>query len=476
MKEMQADIVIAAAGTAGLAAAVSAAEKGASVIALEKAGRPGGNGNLAAGPFAVESRFQKVRQYTLTKEEAFKIHMDFTQWCVNARLVKKYIDKSANTLDWLEEMGIEFYDIASHGIGMKYTWHLIEIPPGKPRTNGGYLVMDALAKRAGELGVKILKKTPVKKIVKEGNRVNGVIAEDQKGETIEVKAKAVILATGGYGAYFRAPFGIPLYGDGIHMAQEVGADATEGTITPMPRRIGAPFGSSAGAVFMQPVLMVNLLGERFTDENAIINTPAGSNAISMQKDGIVFSIIDENTKDYFIENGLDYVMGYGILIGGGDPIFKPVDFDTEMKQILEKGSDTIFVADTIGELASKMGVNAAILEKTIEEYNKSCETGRDDAFCKEARYLRAVTQPKFYASKRVVSPAGLPEGIRINHRTEVLTKDQEIIPGLYAAGMETACNIYRDVYVNYLPGNAFGWALNSGRMAAEYAFEYINQM
>jgi fumarate reductase flavoprotein subunit len=168
-------------------------------------------------------------------------------------------------------------------------------------------------------------------------------------------------------------------------------------------------------------------------------------------------------------------MGYGILIGGGEPLYKPVDFDTDIKQVLEEGSETIFVADNIKELATKMGVNVTALEKTIEEYNQACETGRDEAFCKEARYLRAVKQPKFYASKRVVSPIGSPEGIKVNHKLEVLTKEQEIIPGLYAAGMDTACNIYRDVYVNYLPGNAFGWALNSGRMAAENAYDYLNQ-
>jgi fumarate reductase flavoprotein subunit len=120
-----------------------------------------------------------------------------------------------------------------------------------------------------------------------------------------------------------------------------------------------------------------------------------------------------------------------------------------------------------------MGVNKAAFLKTIEEYNEACQTGRDNAFGKAARYLRPVEQPRFYASKRVGMPGGKPEGIRINYRTEVLTKEHETIPGLYAAGMDTACNIYYDLYVNYLPGNAYGWALNSGRMAAENALEYI---
>jgi len=105
MQQLKADIIIVSAGTAGLTAAVTAAEGGASVIAFEKANHTGGTAIRGNGPFGVESRLQKLRQYTLTKEDAFKIYMDFTQWTVNARLVKAFIDKSADTLDWLEKWG-----------------------------------------------------------------------------------------------------------------------------------------------------------------------------------------------------------------------------------------------------------------------------------------------------------------------------------------------------------------------------------
>lgn len=102
MKKLDVDLAILGAGVAGLAAAIKAAEKGEKVALFEKTARTGGCANGGMGPFAVESRLQRRRQYNLSKEEAFKIHMDFTQWNVNARLVKNYIDRSANTLDWLK--------------------------------------------------------------------------------------------------------------------------------------------------------------------------------------------------------------------------------------------------------------------------------------------------------------------------------------------------------------------------------------
>jgi len=108
MRQVEADVVILSAGTAGLAAAVTAAEAGMSVIALKNRGIPEvtPSGLIKSSPW--KANCKRVKQYTLTREEAFKIFMDFTQWSVDARLVRKFIDKSAGTLDWLGKMGVEF--------------------------------------------------------------------------------------------------------------------------------------------------------------------------------------------------------------------------------------------------------------------------------------------------------------------------------------------------------------------------------
>ena len=122
MKHIEADIAIVGGGTAGLAAAVAAAQRGATVVVFEKASTAGGTGNMAMGPFAVESRLQRVKKHGLTREEAFRIHMDFTHWRVDARLVRAYIDKSASTIEWLESMGVEFDGVECHNKGFHYSW------------------------------------------------------------------------------------------------------------------------------------------------------------------------------------------------------------------------------------------------------------------------------------------------------------------------------------------------------------------
>jgi len=152
MKPLQCDIAVLSAGTAGLAAAVTAAEGGASVIAIEKAAHTGGTALRANQIFGVESSLQRIRQYTLSKEEAFRIYMDFTQWAVNARLIKNLIDRSTGTLEWLEGMGVEFIDLTSHGPGGYYTAHIIKPNPPRPGLGGAATVMRLLTKKSGRPG------------------------------------------------------------------------------------------------------------------------------------------------------------------------------------------------------------------------------------------------------------------------------------------------------------------------------------
>jgi fumarate reductase flavoprotein subunit len=480
MKQYHSDIAVLSAGTAGLAAAVTAAEGGASVIALEKTNHTGGTALRANQLFCVESKLQRIKQYSLTKEEAFRVYMDFMQWSVDARLIKILIDMSTETMEWFEDMGVEFTDLTSHGPGGYYTAHIVKPDPPQPGLGGAATMMRKLEEKARELGVQILLRTPVKKLIKEDDRITGVEAEDSEGEIVRVNCKAVILATGGFGGHHRAPFGIPgLLGEGIRMAKEVGADTTEGT---MPPPFGGEHKASAAnltspvtASFGHPHLMVNLFGKRFVDEEVTVTTPFGGNAVSLQKDRCAFRIYDEDMKDYFIRNGLDFPMGFGIAQAGTpSTIVDRDEFEAEIAKIIEKGSNMVFVADTIDELAEKTGIDKEGLKNTVEEYNWCCETGRDTLFSKKARYLKPVKRPRFYASRNM-SNTGTPEGVKINYRTEVLTKDFEVIPGLYAAGGDIVCNLYKDIYPNILPGNAMGFALSTGRIAARSTLEYIGK-
>jgi len=467
MKIIKTDIVIVAAGTAGIAAAVTAAECGKKVIVFEKSGTTGGSANLAVGLFAVESRLQKLRQIDLTKEEAFKIHMDFTHWRVDARLVKTFYEKSAATIDWLESMGVQFFDVCSHNPGFNYTQHIIGGMPKNSKLfhlGAGRIMMKIMTNRAKELGVDLRLKTPVKKLIKKDDRIIGVISEDSSGEEIQVNADAVILATGGFGGNTA---GFPgLEGDGIRMAREVGAEATDGVGI---YKAGQHKNLTLLHTFRQPNLMINLFGERFMNEEISKTTPFAGNPIELQKDKTAFMILDEDIMDLYIKKGYDYIP-HGLLY----PMTKATDFDSELNAARNQGDKSLFVAKSLEDLAAQAGIDPAGLKKTVDEYNRACETGRDELFYKSAKYLKPIRRPSFYVRKLIGHSINTWEGIKINYKTEVLTPEHIVIPGLYATGNDAACNIYTDGYPSILPGNTFAFAINTGRMAAENAIEYLN--
>lgn len=489
MEQFSADVAVISAGTGGLSAAVTAAQGGAGVIIFEKQGFTGGTGNMANGMFAVESRLQRVKEYSLIKEDAFKIWMDFCHWRVNARLVKTFIDKSAETIDWLESLGVEFSVLnVSHGFGNYYTWHVVKNASGTSDEHGrAATMMNILAKKAQELGVRIFLKTPARKLLKEDGRIVGVIAEDASGKEIRARAKAVILSTGGVGSGTQSVYAS---GDGVRMAREIGAavripastkkaepfpgtGGTPGAGSPVTRPAGAGMFSHVMVCFQQGGLMINLLGERFMNEEITINSPFGASAIALQKEGCAITIFDEAVKNHYVQY-LDHVPG---IVCERQSLTKASNFDTEIKEILQSGPGNIFVANSIEELAGKIGVNADVLRATIEEYNVACDTGRDTLFNKNPKWLRPVRLPPFYASKGGAM-GGQTEygGIKINHKTEVMTEDFNVIPGLYAIGMDAAYNIYYDIYPNILPATAMGFPIISGRMAAENALQYIKSV
>ena len=482
MKQLETDVVVIAGGTAGLAAAIAAAEGGADVIVFEKASTTGGAGNMAFGPFAVESRLQRLKQIAITREEAFKIHMDYTHWRVDARLVKAFIDKSAGTIAWLENMGVEFYDVSCHNPGFPFTWHIIKGVAGSVEQPGlGSNMIKVMTDRAKTLGVKFYLRTPAQRIIKEGSRIVGVTAEDDSGEEIKAHTKCAIVATGGFGdnpamikKYTGYEYGRDLFstripgltGDGIRMAWEVGAAPTEMIMHLTPLRVpGLDDFSLESFSFRQPNLIVNSAGERFMNEETMGNPTFVANAVSRQMKRCGFIIFDETTRKHYEEEGLD------IPPDGVATFANPDIVDTGVMEALDKGSENIFSANSLKELAEKTGIDHNTLQETIDVYNRACETGRDELFHKNARYLRPIKNPRFYAGRLFPGAIGSLGGIKINYRAEVLNKDDGVIPGLYAAGTD-ANALYGDSYAFVLPGNTLGFALNSGRIAGENAAEY----
>jgi fumarate reductase flavoprotein subunit len=273
-----------------------------------------------------------------------------------------------------------------------------------------------------------------------------------------------------------------MVGEGIRMAWEVGAGA-EGMNMELISMAGSDTRAMLGQIlnsaamnetmfspatptFNQPNLMVNLQGERFMNEEEMGNATFMANAVARQKNRVAFVIYDSAIAKLYEETGLDWPSAMHSTV-------RVPNIDTEVKKAVGSGNVGMFVAGTLEELASKTGINAAGLKRTVEEYNKVCKTGRDETFHKRPLYLRPIRQPNFYAGKAVPGAYGSLGGIKINHRTEVVTKDQDVIPGLYAAGVD-ANSVYADSYVFILPGNTMGFALNSGRMAGENAADFVN--
>jgi fumarate reductase flavoprotein subunit len=476
----EADAVIIGSGVAGLTAAVTLAEGGAKVIVFEKQRSLGGTSNFFHGMFAVESEMQRNRYITYSRDQAFKNIMEYSHWRANPRLVKAIVDESAGTIAWLQQKGVEFTDATINIPDAPRTYHLVK---GK-----GEAVIKALTTRAKEGGATILTETPVKQILKAGDQVSGVIVEGDD-EDVQVTAKALIIASGGYAnnkewikKYSGFDLGVNVIpvgnvdktGDGIRMAFEAGA-AEEGIgvlelIRTGPIGPGFEMGSHLEHATVQPDLWVNTRGERFCDESVIFNDTSVGNANSRQKGGYTFSIFDSAIKRHLIEDGIEKAMGMDFPPGS-----KTTELERELKAAIDSKSTEVFEAESLDELAEKIEVDKATFKATVEEYNEYCEKGHDDLFAKDPKYLRPIKEPKFYAVKARTVFLGTLGGIKISHRMEVIDKKDGVIPGLYAGGFD-AGGMYGDGYsIRDSSGLCSSFAANSGRIAGKNALKYIGK-
>ena len=157
------------------------------------------------------------------------------------------------------------------------------------------------------------------------------------------------------------------------------------------------------------------------------------------------------------------------------PGTRPINLDRELSAALERGSAEVFGADSIEELAAKIGIDPSALKATVDEYNLFCEKGHDDLFAKDPQYLRPLKGPRFYAAKARTIFLGTLGGIKINHRTEVVDKRGKVIPGLYAVGFDAA-GMWGDSYsIKDSSGASAGFAVNSGRIAGKGALRFIGR-
>ena len=460
-EKIKAELVIIGGGGAGLAAGAAAAESGTKgIIVLEKRGSLGGNTARATGLFACESPTQARNKIIADKDELFKKAMQWAHWSrINPRIFRAFLDKSGDTIRWLEEKGLEFEVIAF-------------FPNQDPRvehvaTGKGAQVTGVLADTCRELGVQILLNTGGKKLLRgdKGN-ITGIIAEDGMGKEFEIAARSVIISTGGFGGntellkkycplyYEGMPVrGFPLTGDGLLMAEEAGA-AIDDFVTMIKEgpRIDLNSWPLRGLERDPCTVWVNRKGERFTDESLGAHPFEAVNAIIRQPDKVCFTIIDNSIMKKMKE--------------------KIPDLEKNLK--IEAGKDRVKIADSLDDIARWIGTEPAALIATIEEYNSFCEQGYDRIFAKDRRNLLPLEEAPYYAMKGMPTLLDTVGGIRINEHMEVLDSHERPIPGFYAAGVATG-GWESEAYCSDLSGSAFGYAINSGRIAGENASEYLEK-
>jgi len=478
---IESDIVVIGGGGAGLAASVAAAELGAQVTILEKQRTLGGNTALAGGLAATESPVQEREGIDVKSDDIFRICMDFSHWEVNPRIVRAWLNKSGDTIRWLEEKGVDFVWLSF--LIREQRHKVYHVPKGE-----GLQMIKTLSKNCEDLNVRILRQTRVKSILrgKKGN-LSGIVA-DSKGKELLIKARSAIIATGGYGAnkelleryypydakklrYFGAP---ACMGDGLQMATEIGAN-TEGLGMLLAHAPWFPAGwqtsIAISSVALEPyTVWVNKRGERYMDESIPLNFLEGFNALEKQPGNVSYHIFDEKMKKSMIKRGIKEGAG-DIWMGH----FLPKTFLPELGNLIksEENRGRARISDNWNDIARWIGTSTGALKSTIDVYNRSCDKGYDEIFNKDPKHLRPLSNSPFYVLKCVLGFLDTTGGIKINHNMEVLDRKDIPIPGLYAAGV-VAGGWESKTYSFEFSGSAVSFAINSGRIAGENAFRYVS--
>ncbi|QUN06985.1 FAD-dependent oxidoreductase [Shewanella yunxiaonensis] len=478
--EYTTDIAVVGGGSAGLSAAVTAADAGAKVILLEKNPYLGGASNFAEGLFAVESDYQKLNSYGLTRDEAFEKIEEYTHYLTDGKIERDFIEASADDIHWLRDLGVNFKAVQISPMEPA-TWHVIQ--PNGHIVHGGALIT-TLQERAEKDGVQFLMRTPGTSLIYKDGKVEGVKGTDHKGNEVIVHAKAVIIGSGGFGNSpekikeftgidgSTAPGTLPLHktGEAIDMAHKVGAYGGDEILMMHIGTSGKgiiPMGDLFTMTWQPTNMWVNNLGNRFVNEEIAFSFAEAGNALHQQPGSSGWAIFDQNLVDYAVNHGVDN--GVGVIV----PVMKKLNkLNSEIKVALSAKSEAFKQAKSVKELAKEIGVPYENLENAFKSYNKACENKYDYDYLKGRSNLVSLNEKNVYAIKLSVFQFTSLGGIRTNPKMEAVRKDSTEIKGLYATGNDVS-GLYSDTYTLWASGHAYGFAVYSGRTAAKNAVKYI---
>jgi fumarate reductase flavoprotein subunit len=436
------DVVVIGSGGAGLSAAVSAREAGADVVIFEKMGIPGGNTIRATGGInAAGTPYQEAAGINDNPDLFYNDTMKGGYEKNDPALVRNLAEKSAASLAWLTGMGADLSDVGRLAGASVNRAH---------RPGGGGKVGPEIARTLRNqaekvMGITLYTDTRVTGLLSKNGRVTGVELALPGGGKKEVKAGAVVLASGGFGANnemvsalvpslkgFSTTNQPGATGDGIALAEKAGAALvdmaeiqTHPTYAPGKEMI-------TEAVRGNGAILVNRKGLRFIDE--LKTRDVVSAAILEQEGGDSFLLFDDSVR-----KSLSAIEDY-----------------IRMKIVVE-GSDIV-------SLAALTGMDGAVLAETIARYNQAAASGNDGEFGRPD-LPRALNTAPYYAIKVLPAVHHTMGGVKIDTEGRVISTTGDPIPGFYAAG-EVTGGVHGG---NRLGGNALADIVTYGRIAGASA-------
>ena len=418
------DVVVIGAGASGLPAAIAAYEGGASVCLLQKESTATSQGSVS---FILDEE---------RTNEAGKIGLlyDLRKWCnyrSNFELNRAWADNCSEAMSWFVEKLTESGQVEGQDFNI--------FPEGEYHYEGGGEAYGKLCMCTNSYTGAITTlgeyfkdkftmhfKTPAIQLIKEGEKVVGVYAQKEDGSILKVNAsKGVVMATGDYqnneamvqkylpdaAIFDKKQFGRT--GDGHLMGMMAGGKMQNIGHTKMIHTKN--WGGCSTLMKSLPFMAVNKNGVRFTAED--IPYDLRNNFVKNQPDLCWLSIFDANYQEQYA------AMGYSAR-----------DISTP-EQIAESGeSKGAFVADTLEELAEKMGIDPAALVSSVERYNELCEQGFDLDFGKPAQYMAPIQQAPFYGLHYEYAVSAITSGLVVDKDARVLDENGQPIEGFYAVG------------------------------------------
>lgn len=487
------DILVVGCGTGGMFTVASAAEAGAKVIGIDRF--PVGTG-IREDIGAIDSRYQKAYGTKVDKFEFITMATLYAGGRIQQDLVKLWCDESGAVVDWLgdrlAERGIEmWHESGDRNDETRYKHFPIGHSPRMRLTKDGkeeISLNTVLFDYAVKHGARFDFSTKMVKLEKKNRRVTGCIAQNAEGKYVRYNAKkGVVVATGGYAQNFKMlealqPWNLRVTGrtgampgargDGIKACLWVGAkmDETHSLLkfdrcalrpdqNPGVKTIQS---GDSGFFWMgsQPWLKVNAYGKRFMNESGTYENIL--HADEFQKGHCHYTLFDSNWVQYaeqFKMHGCSRMFPFE---NGADPnISWKVVKEKMLPGLIEKGY--VVQADTIEELAQKLGLPAKTLQATVTRYNELAKSGNDIDYGKEPHRLTPVNKAPFYGAKNTGWMLCTLDGIQIDTNMNAIDTEGNPIPGLYVVGNDSG-GYFASEYPNLATGMACGRTVTFGRL------------